>query len=521
VTLIDAFGLPDGGAFSDVAGFTGGTGGGLSAIRKSSIYEPNDSYILSGGTTPEDSEWIIRDRNVYGWEAVIATLGNQVFDPITAYLSTVSSLLYGVDDGYQGNLGITGIGDGETVQQFYDNLIIADTAMDISVKSSTDGAIRDLADPVAQGDTLIVISADGKTTTKYELDLTPLNNNVNLVLSDGSTLTIADGKVSGFEQGATLESVFNGVKAESDLSILNIVDADGALVPLKELDTNGENQLVLATSDIMFEVIAQNGDKAQYQLTPNSAVGDAFVLSSIYEVDNDNFIITSIPGGTAVSAFMDNIIPAEGASVNIIDKLDYDRTMGNLVYDDLLIVVSSDGSKTVTYMLNFLDVLAAYVTSTVFAIDQNAASIEVPGSTTVEALIAGLTPAPSSVMTILDVDMAEKTTGDVLATDMVKVVSGDGRNEVIYSIEVLVSVYNSMIENLKVYPNPASDILYLENIPSDSNVRISDITGRMLMLKQAGEISSGVDLSGMKSGMYFLTVEKDGKVVATVKFVKK
>ena len=43
----------------------------------------------------------------------------------------------------------------------------------------------------------------------------------------------------------------------------------------------------------------------------------------------------------------------------------------------------------------------------------------------------------------------------------------------------------------------------------------------MQMLKQAGELSSGVDLTGMQRGIYFLTVEKDGKVVATVKFVKK
>jgi len=519
--LIDVLGRPDGLRFSDIAGYDGGTGGGLSVIRKSSVYEPNDSYILSGGTTPEESEWIVRDRGVYGWEAVIATLGNQIFDPITDYLSTVSSLIYSVDDGYQGDLGITGIGNGETVQQFYDNLIIADTAMDISVKNSADGAIRDLADPVAQGDTLIVISADGKSTTKYELDLTPLDDNTNLVLSDGSELTVADGAVSGFDQDATLESVLAGVKTESDLSILNIMDADGALIPLKKLDTNGEYQPVLASAGIIFEVLAQNGDKAQYQLTPNSAVEDAFVLSSIYEVSQDYFIISGIPGGTAVSAFMDNIVPAEGASVKIIDKLDYDRTLGNLAYDDLLVVVSSDGSKTVTYMLNFMEELSAYVTSTVFPIDQDAASIVVPASTTVETLIAGLTPAPSSVMTVLDVDMAEKTTGEVLDTDMVKVVSGDGRNEVSYTIEVLVSVYNSMIENLKVYPNPASDVLYVENIPSDSHVRISDITGRMLMLKQAGELSSGVDLSGMQRGIYFLTVEKDGKVVATVKFVKK
>ena len=40
-------------------------------------------------------------------------------------------------------------------------------------------------------------------------------------------------------------------------------------------------------------------------------------------------------------------------------------------------------------------------------------------------------------------------------------------------------------------------------------------------MTQAGDIASGLDLSGMKDGLYFLSIEKDGKILTTVKFIKK
>ncbi|MCK4922395.1 MAG: hypothetical protein KAS71_15185, partial [Bacteroidales bacterium] len=174
LTLIDVLGHNDGTNLFYVAGYDGGnTGGGVSIIRKPSIWKGNDSYLLSGGTTAEESEWIVRppaDKTT-----ALLTMGSQPLDPVTQYMSTVSSLVYIVDKGYQGDLGITGIGNGETVQQFFDNLIQPDTAQDLSVKTSTDGAILELTAPVSQGDTLVVVSADGNNITKYVLDVTPLD----------------------------------------------------------------------------------------------------------------------------------------------------------------------------------------------------------------------------------------------------------------------------------------------------------------------------------------------------------
>ncbi len=527
VTLIDAFGLPDGNWY-EVAGYAGAVNQKAgNALRKPSIYKPNPSYVLSASDNPEDSEWILLDPKVVNVaDDIIAEFGSQSFDPpVTAYISTVSSLVYIVDDGYQGDLGITGISYGETIQQFYDNLIIADTAMDLRVKNSTDGAPRDLADPVAQGDTLVVISADGETTTKYELDLTPLDDNTNLVPSDGSELTVADGAVSGFDQGTSLESVLAGVKTASDLSILYIMNPDGELVPLQELDSDGEYQLVLASSDIMFEVIAQNGDKAQYQLTPNSGVGDAFVLSSIYEVDNDYFIISGIPEGTAVSGFMANIIPAEGATVKIVDKLDYDRTLGGLAYDDLLVVVSNDGSKTVTYMLNFMEEIIINTQPSVSVPSDNIeVEVDVATSVSVTAEDDGLPAPPGALSYTWSVSSGEaanvsianpdQATTDItfsaLGSYVLQVVVDDGELESVATVNVSVVVgietFNSAF---KMYPNPASEKVILEFMDMGSRipvVSIYNITGKTVYIGTAESRTKIIDVSSMDNGLYIIEI---------------
>jgi len=526
--LIDVLGYSDGSNFYDAAGYTGSGGGGISIIRKPHIWKGNDSYVISGGTTPEDSEWIVRPPADKG--TALLTMGSQPLDQITGYLSTVSSLIYIVDPGYQGDLGITGIGNGETVQQFFDKLIQPDTGQDLSVKTNADGAILALTDPISQSDTLVVVSADGTNMSKYVLDVTPLNNNVNLALTGGSTLTIEASAVSGFEQGATLEDVSGGVKTESDLSIINIIDGAGALIPLKVLDGEGVYQPVLATSDLYIEVVAQNGDRKQYQLTPDANNSDAFVLSSVYEVDNDYFIISGLPGGTAVSAFMDNITPAEGATVKIIDKLDYDRTLGNLSYDDLLVVVSSDGSKTVTYMLNFVEEIIVNAQPSVsVASDNIEVEIGVATSVSVTADDDGLPAPPGALTYTWSVSSGEATNvaianPDQATTDVTFSASGSYELQILVSdgeldatatvsVSVLVGVEN-LSSAFRMYPNPANEKVILEFMDLSAPViSIYNITGKAVYNGIAEGSTMTIDVSGMDTGLYFVKIENGGEQI--------
>jgi hypothetical protein len=413
------------------------------------------------------------------------------------------------------------VSSGETVADFLGKLKLGSDSASMVV---TNGGEKAVDAAIVDGDSLIVTSENTENVTLYIISTAALDSDNLLVAVEGSGLTVVKGdpgSVSTFAFGTTLSSLLENLIVP-DLAVLNIVDMDGNLVPLQKMNNDTMYVDVLASPDYVFEVVAENGDVAIYELVPDMSASDAYVLSDVYLVaEEPTKSISSILDGTTVSAFLANLIPVEGATMKVYIKSGQERTSGYLNFDDVLEVTSSDGSVVVVYSLNFVTELSAYVTSDVFTVSEDILEISVPENTTVESLVDGLVPAPEAMMKVYDVDMNEKTTGTVLNTDIVWVVSGDQRVSVTYTISVITSVYTPSMDQLQVYPNPASDVLFVKNIPADTYVRVSDITGRQVVMTQAGDIASGLDLSGMKDGLYFLSIEKDGKILTTVKFIKK
>ena len=60
VDKIGDFGVDPGSGW-DVAGVSNGTKD-YTLVRKSSIAEGNDDWVVSAGTTAEDSEWVVNER---------------------------------------------------------------------------------------------------------------------------------------------------------------------------------------------------------------------------------------------------------------------------------------------------------------------------------------------------------------------------------------------------------------------------------------------------------------------------
>ncbi|MBK8627286.1 MAG: T9SS type A sorting domain-containing protein [Saprospiraceae bacterium] len=70
---------------------------------------------------------------------------------------------------------------------------------------------------------------------------------------------------------------------------------------------------------------------------------------------------------------------------------------------------------------------------------------------------------------------------------------------------------------VNIYPNPVSDILYLDNNDNWSKAEIFDIAGRIIRSISLDDHS--IDVSRLESGTYFVRL-KDGDRVGVVKFVK-
>ncbi len=76
---------------------------------------------------------------------------------------------------------------------------------------------------------------------------------------------------------------------------------------------------------------------------------------------------------------------------------------------------------------------------------------------------------------------------------------------------VLGTEENGLLEATRLYPNPASDELTVQ-LPKnvvEANVTITDATGREVLNQQMSTVHS-IDVTGIKSGMYFVTIAAEG-----------
>ncbi|HRR58253.1 MAG TPA: T9SS type A sorting domain-containing protein [Paludibacteraceae bacterium] len=83
-----------------------------------------------------------------------------------------------------------------------------------------------------------------------------------------------------------------------------------------------------------------------------------------------------------------------------------------------------------------------------------------------------------------------------------------------------VNINNVKADNkLSIYPTPAKDMLYVENMAADATVAIMDIMGRTVANYTATSVQKGISLKGLANGIYVISV-KDAAGIHTSKFMK-
>lgn len=357
--LVDAFGDAVADANWIIAGKTIANNKNARIRLKSHVYKGVTTLGEGLGTDAASSNWIV-DRlpeEVTNGLDLDNFIGSHSIDPITVYLSTISSLTYLVSDGFEELQTIQGDLSGKTYEQFLQNISKGDAGQTLSLKSTIDGTEKLPTDLVADNDTLVVVSADGVNTTKYKLINQPLDNDAVLIAKQGSGYTItingSTASINGISYGTTITEVLENVTKPS-LATLNVINAKGDLVPLQQLNYDTVYVATLVRDDHYFEVSAQDGVTViTYQLVPEAQPGDAYVTSTLYNVNQDSLIISGIPGGTSVALFFNNIQVVRGASAKLYDKAEFLRELGFVSYDDRLEVTSQDMTKKVLYYLDF------------------------------------------------------------------------------------------------------------------------------------------------------------------------
>ena len=70
---------------------------------------------------------------------------------------------------------------------------------------------------------------------------------------------------------------------------------------------------------------------------------------------------------------------------------------------------------------------------------------------------------------------------------------------------IMISIENSKSnEDIKMYPNPATDVLFFNNLSSDYDVTIYDIRGSLVKRVQINKSDNSISIESLKSGMYFV-----------------
>src|SRR5690606_16454990 len=99
-------------------------------------------------------------------------------------------------------------------------------------------------------------------------------------------------------------------------------------------------------------------------------------------------------------------------------------------------------------------------------------------------------------------------------------VNGD---QAIYGTQPILSVRGFDENSFAVYPNPAKNEIFLslENNSGKINVKILNVEGKVLSTQnKEAETQTSIDVSNLKTGIYFLSIEGENGNRVVKKFIK-
>ena len=423
--------------------------------------------------------------------------------------SGIFSNVYIVSSGTEELHSIIGVDTNTGRPDFLNNIIKSDPDCSLEVHKAIDGSVVTREDIITDHDTLIVISADEITITKYLIktlagglasDAILTSILYNIVINE----TYGRGVISAMDFGVSIVEVLSNIKVPPT-AVLYVLDQDNKNVPLYKMNNNSVNTATSVNDSIKFLVIAQDRKTSiLYQMESNASASDAFVISDLYEVNQDQLAIRLIPYETFISEFLKNIIPVTGATLKVLNNTNTPLTAGYINPDYKLEVTSRDNSNTVLYDLIILGG-EAYVTSDVLTINQNDKIIGgIPPDLELSEFLELINIAPDATFKIIDKYIHVKTSGQLESGDILMVISANGKIMVEYDLDFSTSIQSSDTNNnLRIYPNPTSGHIFINGLNDDHRIEITDILGNTL-IEYTGK--SEISLEPLSSGVYIILI---------------
>ncbi len=81
------------------------------------------------------------------------------------------------------------------------------------------------------------------------------------------------------------------------------------------------------------------------------------------------------------------------------------------------------------------------------------------------------------------------------------------------------SIHDATFTDIKIYPNPFTDVINVSSESIIESVEISDISGKLLIQQSAADNSVSIPVSNLKQGSYFITI-RNSKKLSIQKLIK-
>ena len=280
--------------------------------------------------------------------------------------------------------------------------------------------------------------------------------------------------------------------------------------------TDDSYQLML--NEMKYLMSTQPGtiiEEISSDATLDSIKLSAGVLTPDFDSSLTNYLVV-LPPGTVDVPTVTVVTSNDKASVEIIDAASLSGTT-------IIRVTAQDDVTILNYLLKF-HVISDDATLSDLSVDVGTLVPDFAPGTTDYALGVPTSTTSINITAVANHDSAtvagdgEFTGIPGIATITVTAESGDQQDYTI-DVSIVSGINEDMLEKLNFYPNPVNKVLNVELLNAKSRISIYNTLGEVLIELAADKKHIQIDVSNLKSGLYFIKLEDSGEVFVN-KFYK-
>ena len=344
------------------------------------------------------------------------------------------------------------------------------------------------------GETISTVSAGSFVDKTYTYTIPEMYNNVPAVVEDMEIVAFISETHQEIPSGARTLPNFTGIVNANDATVASIEPIAPicmeTIAPTFKLKNNGQNPITALT--ITYKI---NGVTHTYDWTGNLEAlrnEDVQLPATAFTLQQTNTLEISVPNdddnsNNSQTITFDKAVDATG-TIDVEIKTDqYGNEFSWDIKDSNGVVIDSGRNlginKTINVRIN---------------LDEDCYTISAYDSF----------GDGGCRMTVKDTD------GTVILTAVGN--WGSEKSAAFHSNGIL-SVGQSQLDNVSIFPNPAQDILNISNAES-ANIIVFDLLGRNVISRSNISMNEEINVSALNAGAYFVQISKDGNVT-TKKFI--